>query len=71
MDAGSVCSDSFEAAASIAPLGIGIMDSSALTLKPSAGEAPGAVEVIMDGWPEVDGMAGLLQKNGGADPGGW
>lgn len=70
MDAGSVCSDSFEAAASIiAPLGV--MDSSGLTLKPSAGEAPGAVEVIMDGWPEVDGMAGLLQKNGGADPGGW
>lgn len=68
MDAGSVCSDSFEAAASIiAPLGV--MDSSGLTLKFS--EAPGAVEVIMVGWPEVDGMAGLLQKNGGADPGGW
>jgi len=47
------------------------MDSSALTLNPSGGEARGAVEVIMEEWPEVDGMAGLLQKNGGADPGGW
>ena len=78
MDAGSFCSwdDSFEAAASIGPFGWWrcsgvIMDSSALTLNPSGGEARGAVEVIMEEWPEVDGMAGLLQKNGGADPGGW